>query len=123
MVNEVVAPVQTLSFEEFWGWVTHHRNCIIRAGTLDTVINDYDDYHWHFGEETDDRLYVQMLRGKRIVAELVIRPEEISFVQCQSGEQEQYFFDLYGDQQQVLCYFVLCHSFDEAESLDAAHWN
>src|SRR6185503_1298854 len=56
----------TLSFEPFWNWLVSHPNCILRAGTPDTVIYDDEDLHWHFGAEGDSTMSVQVLRGKRL---------------------------------------------------------
>ncbi len=41
----------TLAFDEFWRWLVLHPNCIVRAGTADSVLYDDDDLHWHFANE------------------------------------------------------------------------
>ena len=37
----------TLSFDEFWEWLMGHPNCILRAGTPDTILFDDEDFYWH----------------------------------------------------------------------------
>ena len=36
-----------LSFDEFWEWLMGHPNCILRAGTPDTILFDDEDFYWH----------------------------------------------------------------------------
>jgi len=78
----------TLSFEPFWGWLTGHPNCILRAGTPDAVLYDDEDLHWHFGSEGDATVSVQVLRGKRLLGEILVEPEQVSYVQGTAGEDE-----------------------------------
>lgn len=111
----------SLSFKEFWPWLTGHPNCIVRAGTADSVVYDEDDYHWQFTEENARTLLVQVLRGKRPVAELFIEPGHISSVQITPGEKGEYNFDLVAlvqGQPQVIYYFVLTHSYEEEQQAE-----
>ncbi|SHE85573.1 hypothetical protein SAMN04487965_0799 [Microbulbifer donghaiensis] len=111
----------SLSFQEFWPWLTEHPNCIVRAGTTDSVIYDDDDYYWRFGEEDVRTLLVQVMRGKRPVAELFIEPEHIVSVQVTPGEKGEHNFDLLAEvqgQPQVVYYFVLTHAFEELPQSD-----
>lgn len=106
----------SLTFKDFWPWLAEHPNCILRAGTADSVVYDDDDYHWRFGEEDMRTLLVQVMRGKRPVAELFIEPEHITSVQVTPGEKGEYNFDLlveWQGQTQVAYYFVLTHGFEE----------
>lgn len=123
-IHEVPVTAQTLTFEQFWTWFQQHPNCIIRAGTADAVFYDYDDFHWYPGVESNGTVFVQMLRGKRIVADLVMNPGEVAFVKVEPGEREgEFFFDLCDESQKVLYYFVLSHGYDEEEGIDVRHWN
>ncbi|WP_193164548.1 hypothetical protein [Microbulbifer hainanensis] len=111
----------TLTFKEFWPWLTEHPNCILRAGTADSVVYDDDDYHWRFSEEDVRTLLVQVMRGKRPVAELFIEPEHVSSVQITPGEKGEFNFDLIAEMQgqpQVIYYFVLTHAFEETSQPD-----
>ncbi|MFS1524915.1 hypothetical protein ACL7TT_12510 [Microbulbifer sp. 2304DJ12-6] len=74
---------QIIPFKVFWLWLTKHPDCIIRAGCADSVV--YDDYHWCFTEEDACTLLVQVIRGKRPVAELFIEPAHIALVRRENG--------------------------------------
>ncbi|WP_299942279.1 hypothetical protein [uncultured Microbulbifer sp.] len=78
---------QTIPFKVFWPWLTEHPDCILRAGSADSVVYDDDDYHWCFTEEDACTLLVQVIRGKRLVAELFIELAHIAFVRMTSGER------------------------------------
>ncbi|QFT54160.1 hypothetical protein [Microbulbifer sp. THAF38] len=106
----------TIPFKEFWPWLTEHPNCILRAGTPESVVYDDDDYYWRFAEEDTRTLLVQVMRGKRPVAEFFIEPSHIASVQVGPGERGEYNFDLMTEihgQLQVIYYFVLSHGLDE----------
>ncbi len=109
----------TLSFQDFWDWLIRHPNCILRAGSQDTVIYDDEDYHWHFAIEGPDTPLVQVIRGKRLVAEILIARDRIAFVQGSVGEVEgEHLFDLVVEDEagQVTAYFfVLTHAYDMPE--------
>src|SRR5262249_49542073 len=110
----------TLSFEAFWTWVQSHPNCIIRAGTPETVIYDDDDLHWHFATEGADSHVVQVHRGKRLVGEIVVAPAEVAYVQGVRGDDDEYIFDLVseGETDRVAAYyFVLSHGYDTHDRL------
>lgn len=107
-----------LTFKEFWPWLTEHANCILRAGTADSVVYDEDDYHWRFTEEDVRTLLVQVMRGKRPVAELFVEPEHVASVQVTPGEKGEFNFDLVAEvqgQPQVIYYFVLAHGYEPLE--------
>lgn len=115
-------PVQeefpTLPFETFWNWLVRHPNCILRAGTLDALLFDDEDLHWHFASD-GPALFVQLIRGKRMMGELVIDPERVTYVQGFTEERENEFaFELIseGETERVAAYFfVLTHGYDETE--------
>jgi hypothetical protein len=110
----------TLSFEAFWSWLQSHPNCIIRAGTPESVIYDDDDLHWHFAAEGTESQVVQLLRGKRLVGEIVVTPTDVTYVQGMHGEEDEYVFDLIseGETDRVAAYyFVLSHGYDAQDRL------
>lgn len=109
----------TLSFDDFWTWVLRHPNCILRAGTQDTVVYDDEDYHWHFAVEGPDTPLVQIIRGKRLVGELLIAKDRIAYVQGSVGDVEgEHLFDLIIEDESGLVtayFFVLTHAYDQPE--------
>jgi hypothetical protein len=106
----------TLAFEAFWSWLTTHPNCIVRAGTPEAVLYDDDDLHWHFASEGSSTRLVQVLRGKRLLGELLVEPEEVTYVQGSAGDEEgEFLFELIAEnetEQAVSWFFVLSHGFD-----------
>src|SRR5881409_2141736 len=108
----------TLAFDAFWTWVQAHPNCIIRAGTPESVLYDDDDLHWHFTAEAPDAFLVQLQRGKKLVGEIVVVPADVAYVQGSSGEDDEYVFELISETQadRVAAYhFVLSHGHDAHE--------
>jgi hypothetical protein len=109
----------TLPFETFWAWLTSHPNCIVRAGTPETILYDDEDYYWHFAVEGGRTLLVQVLRGKRLVGELLLDQEQISYVQVLPPEREGEFgFELVQETETenfVAYFFVLAHGFEDQE--------
>ena len=107
----------TLSFEEFWTWLVRHPNCILRAGTQDAVLYDEEEFHWHFAVEGPDTPLVQVIRGKRLMGELLVQPEQVTYVQGFEGAHEdEHVFELVSEteKQRLACYFfVLSHGFDD----------
>ncbi len=113
-------PPFTLPFETFWNWVVTHPNCILRAGTPEAVLYDDDDLHWHFASEGETTLLVQVLRGKRLIGELLMEPEPVTYVQGVQGQREgEHVFELIVESEKdrvVAYFFVLAHGYeDEAE--------
>jgi hypothetical protein len=108
----------TLSFEKFWGWLQAHPNCILRAGTPETVLYDDEKLHWHFAAEGPDTVVVQVMRAKRILGEIAVIPSEVAYVQGEAGEGDEYVFELMSesDSERVAAYhFVLSHGYDAEE--------
>jgi hypothetical protein len=112
----------TLSFETFWEWVTSHPNCILRVGTRNAVVFDDDDFHWHFTMDSAASLLVQVIRGKRLVGEILIPRQDIDFVQGVVGDQEgESVFELVGgdeSSQSTLYFFVMTHGYEAQEEPD-----
>ncbi len=109
----------TLAFETFWSWIVSHPNCILRAGTPEAVIYDDEDLHWHFASEGPQALVVQVIRGKRLIGELWIEPEQVTYVQGSAGEREDEFvFELVSEaegEQVASWFFVLTHAYEPQE--------
>ena len=106
---------ETLAFDAFWTWLQAHPNCIIRAGTPEAVLYDDEDLHWHFTAEGSDTLVVQVLRGKRLVGELLIAPADVAYVQAVAGEEDEYVFELITEAETDRIaghYFVLSHTYE-----------
>ena len=108
----------TLPFDTFWNWLMRHPNCIVRAGTTDAVLFDDEDLHWHFAADSAG-LFVQLIRGKRLMGELAVDPERVTYVQGFAEEREGEFpFELIseGETERIAAYFfVLSHGFEEEE--------
>ncbi len=107
----------TLTFRAFWEWVTTHPNCIVRAGTPEAVLYDDDDLHWHFTEDADGTLLVQLLHGKRMLGELFVEAEHVSYVEAVPQEQEdEHPFELISEasgERFAPYFFVMAHGYDE----------
>lgn len=110
----------SLPFPEFWNWIVTHPNCILRAGTPEAVLYDDEDLHWHFASEGPELLVVQLMRGKRMLGELLLAPNQISYVRGVEGDQDgEVIFELVQESEKeslVAYFFVLAHGFDEETS-------
>ena len=113
----------TMPFEEFWRWVVTHPNCILRAGTPEAILYDDEDLYWNFAAEGPNLLLVQLLRGKRLVGELLLDPEPISYVQALPPEREsEYPFELITENEEAsfaTYFFVLAHGYDDEATFTA----
>jgi hypothetical protein len=108
----------TLSLQDFWPWLEDHCNCILRAGTPDSILYDHDDFFWRFTHENPSTLLVQLVKGKRLVGEVFIEPDMVSSVRITAGDKEEVIFDLMAEadgEEQVLYYFVMAHGYDVHE--------
>jgi len=108
----------TLSFEDFWAWLQEHPNCLIRVGTPEVSLFDDDDLHWYIGPDRG-ALVVQAIRGKRLVGELLLDGERVSYVQ-EAGEEDEdeHLFEAIAEtasERVALYHFVLTHSLTEDE--------
>lgn len=105
----------TLSLQDFWPWLADHCNCILRAGTPDSILYDDDDFFWRFTHENPNTLLVQVVKGKCLVGEVFIEPDLVSSVRITPGEKEEVIFDLMAEadgEEQVLYYFVMAHGYE-----------
>lgn len=111
----------TLSFDKFWKWLVAHPNCIIRAGTPDSVLYDDDDLHWHLSTERPGQFQVQLVRGKRLLAEIFIKSNEVAYVQESIADKEgEYLFELVSESEKdrvAPYFFVLAHRYEAEEAL------
>lgn len=107
----------TLSFQTFWSWLMAHPNCILRAGTSESVLYDDEDLHWHFADDDPGTELVQVLRGKRLIGELFIRPEQVTYVQGGPGDSDgEYVFELIAETERdrfAAYFFVVAHGYGE----------
>ena len=110
----------TLPFKTFWKWLVTHPDCILRGGTRDAVIYDDGDLHWHLADGKEGTLMVQVIRGKRLMGELILEPERVAYVQAiLVDDQEQHTFELIsedGSDAAPVYYFVLTHGYEGEES-------
>ena len=107
----------TLSFHDFWSWLLAHPNCILRAGTAEAIIYDDEDLHWHFATEGPETMVVQLIRGKRLMSELLVQPEIVSYVQGYEGDHEgEFIFELITENEHERAsayFFVISHAYDD----------
>ena len=120
-----ILPV-TLPFEKFWAWLQGHSNCIVRAGTADVVLFDHDDYHWHLAADQEDNvLLVQLVRGKELVGEVVLMPSDITYVQCEPADAEEFIFECVVETEvarDVAYHFVLSHGYEDEQPQSTRRW-
>ena len=109
-------PLATLPFETFWNWLLLHPNCILKAGTADAVLFDDDDLHWHFAAD-GGLFFVQVIRGKRLLGEVVVDTERLAYVQALGEEPEgEFLFELVSESESertAAYFFVLSHAYDD----------
>ena len=114
--------MSTYTFEVFWSWLMRHPNCILRAGTAEAAVYDDDDFHWHFASEGTG-VFVQIIRGKRLIGEIGIDSERISYVQYVGEDPEsEHMFELVIEDEAHSAashFFVLSHGLDEEDELPA----
>ena len=103
--------------DKFWAWLLYHPNCILRAGTPETVLYDDEDLHWHFANEPDGRLLVQVIRGKQMMGELFVDPDLVTYVQAVPSDIEgEHLFELISEatSDRVAPYFfVMAHGLED----------
>ena len=107
--------MNTLSFDAFWTWLQDHLSCIQRIATPDAVIFDDDDLHWYLGP-LDNANVAQVIRGKRLMGEILIDPERVAYVQFLGEERSgEFVFEAISETEteRVAAYsFVLTHNLD-----------
>ena len=107
-----------IPFAKFWKWLQAHPNCILSAGTPEAVLFDCEDFHWHFGEEGDGTLLVQVLRGKELVGEVAIAPRSVTYVQSETRGAEEVLFECIAENEAdrvAVYHFTLSHDYQADE--------
>ncbi len=114
----------TLDLDAFWNWLVLHPNCVVRAGTVDALLCDDEDFHWQFVSENDNLLIAQLVYGKRLVGEILIDRERVAYVQSFQGDQEnEYVFELICEterERMAAWVFVMSHGLED-EPQESAH--
>ena len=110
----------TFTFDTFWQWLMRHPNCILRAGSSDAVLYDDEDLHWHFAAD-GSLLYLQTIRGKRLMGEIVVDAERVAYVHAAGEEPEgEHLFELVAEtaaESRPVYFVVVSHAFDEEPPL------
>ena len=108
-----------LTFERFWRWISEHPNCVVRAGTGEATLFDFDDYHWDFHDEEDGQAVVGLVRGKNLVGELLIEKSQVLFVQSspdvEAPQAGHWLFEVIGgnkDEPFGVAWFVVSHGME-----------
>ena len=120
MASEPKLPLPTtvVPFDKFWTWLQVHPNCILSAGTPETVLYDDDDLHWHLAVDDESTLLVQVIRGKQLLGEIAIVPRQIAYVQVEAKAEEEFIFEciVENESERVAAYhFTMSHEYDAAE--------
>jgi hypothetical protein len=124
--KKISESANTIPFDKFWSWISNHANCILRVGTPEVIVLDQDDCHWTLRSEDGQHCVVQLCRAKDLVAELLVFSAEVTFVQCESGDDEEEFvFECIVESErgrQVAYHFALSHEYDGAEHPREDKW-
>lgn len=118
MTTTATSATATLTLDRFWRWLKEHHRCIVRAGGDDAFLYDAERLHWHLSEDPDRNLVVQLFEGKDLLAEIIIDPTSIVFVQAMpEGNDNQVVFELVASEGEnyAAYHFVVAHGYDEAE--------
>jgi hypothetical protein len=70
-----------LTFPGFWEFLKDHANCVLGASWGPGALFDEDSLHWVLFDREDHHAVLQLIRGKNLVGELVIDPQEIDEVE------------------------------------------
>ena len=116
--------MSTLSFDAFWNWLQQHPNCVVRVSTPEAVLYDDDDLHWYIGPDRDEQV-IQLIRGKRLVGEMLLFPERVTYVQV-VGEDDngEHVFEAVNETttERLASYiFVLTHGLEEKPAASPGH--
>lgn len=117
----------TLPFETFWKYLEAHPNCIVRAGTPEAALYDDEDLHWHFATGQDGTVLVELIRGKKLVGDLVIAPSDVSYVQVEPepDARDEWRFDLISetkDDRVSTHFFVMTHGYEGGDDPPPNRW-
>jgi hypothetical protein len=117
-VSTTVPEGNALTMDAFWKWLKEHANCVIQASTAEAHLYDQEDLHWHIAEEQDRTQVVQLIRGKQILAEILMDPREVLYIQSSpdASQPERFVFEVIAgskDDTFVLCSFLMAHGFED----------
>jgi len=111
-----------LTFDRFWRWLLDHPNCVVRVGSDDCTLIDHDDLHWDFLEEEEGNVIVQLVKGKALLAELIIARRDVLFVQAsldvESAAQGYWLFELIGgpkDETYAVAHVLMSHGMEQQQ--------
>lgn len=110
-----------LTLGQFWKWIKEHPNCILRASTPESYLYDHDHLHWHLTEEDDSVRVVQLIHGKQLVAEIVIDPRDLLYVQVSpdTEQPEHFLFEIVAGPKHdanTVCAFLMAHDMQSETS-------
>lgn len=118
-------PPLKFSLDDFWSWLQMHPNCILRAGTPEIILFDDEDYHWVLWNESPETRNIQLMHGKRAVAEMFVVAELVDSVHAFPAEAEgEFIFELLNLKSGnafVTYFFVMSHGPDEPEGDGRVH--
>ena len=110
----------SFSFDRFWRWLQDHPNCVLEAGTAECYLFDHEDLHWHLGEDEEHNPFVQLVRGKQLIGELLLEGGDVLYVQgrpdAAAEEPDRFLFELVGgaaEEPYVLYRFLMAHGIEE----------
>ena len=82
---------------------------------------DDDDVHWEFTAEEPGTLVIQVVRGKRLVGELLIDPEQVAYVEAVPPERDdEHVFELITETENdrfAAWFFVLVHGWQAEDGV------
>ena len=117
------AAMSTISFEVFWNWLQQHPNCVLRVTTPEAALYDDDDLHWYIGPDRTEQV-IQLIRGKRLVGEMLIAPERVTYVQVVGEDTKgEYVFEAVHEaptERAAVYIFALTHGLEEDSEPEAA---
>jgi hypothetical protein len=120
-VSTAIQVGTTVPFDQFWEWLKHHENCIVRAGTEDCYLHDHESFHWHVTEDDHQSPLLELLFGKRLVADLAIEARDVLYVQVtpdtETGEPGRFLFELVGGEPEdphAVYHVLLTHGLEDA---------
>ncbi|MBL8956756.1 MAG: serine/threonine protein kinase [Myxococcaceae bacterium] len=117
--TETPAP---LTFDRFWRWLLDHPNCVIRAGSDDCTLIDHEDFHWDFLEEEEGDVVIQLVKGKALVAELILARRDVLFVQAsldvENASSGYWLFELIGGPKEetfTVAHVLMSHGIEQQQ--------
>jgi hypothetical protein len=117
------SPPKPLSFPVFWEFVKDHANCILGASWGPAVLFDDESLHWALFEQEERRVVIQLIRGKNLVAELMVDGREVDEVEIapdpenpQSGHYLAELLSSASKGRESIGHFLLAHGMEDMRS-------